>query len=156
MLWKPAYETRVLRSVPLPRLVGRTLDSQDGAGPVEGVMLGAFGPFASAELGVWRRLLNDAFPARPIPTVLVRALWSERERRTIATATPPKDQAWTLLANDPENAWSALVAPDRAERAFAAVVRDGMAELLMVGMPTEEAWDEFVAELTRGAGGPPA
>jgi hypothetical protein len=149
MLWKPTYETRVLTDVAFPRLVGLTLDSQDGAAPVEGAMLGAFGPFASAELGVWRRLLNEAFPERAVPTVLVRTAWSERERRTIATATAPKEKAWTLLANDPQNAWSQLVAPDRAERAFAAVVRGGVAKLLMVGLPTEEAWDQFLAELNK-------
>lgn len=147
MLWKPTYETRVLRNVTLPRLEGRTLDGQDGAAPVEGVMLGAFGPFASAELGVWRRLLQEAAPDRRVPTVLVRAAWSERERRTLATATPPSQQPWSLLANDPEGAWSAAVGPDRAERAFAAVIRGSVAALLMVGLPTEDAWDEFQAEL---------
>ena len=143
MLWKPTYETRVLRDVALPRLVGRTLDGQDGAAPVEGAMLGAFGPFASAELGVWRRLLKEGFPALRVPTVLVRASWTDRERRTILLATPPDAHAWTLLANDPDGAWSAAVGPDRAERAFGAVVREGQAGLLMVGLPTEEAWDEF-------------
>ncbi len=147
MLWKPTYETRILSNISLPRLVGLTLNSQDGAAPVEGAMLGAFGPFASAELGVWRRLLNEAHPQRAVPTVLVRTAWSERERRTIATATPPKEQPWTLLANDPENAWSKVVLPDRAERAFAAVVKDGVARILMVGLPTEEAWDQFLGEL---------
>jgi hypothetical protein len=143
MLWKPTYETRILESVDLPRLVGRTLDGQDGAGPVEGPMLGAFGPFASAELGVWRRLLQEAFPTRLVPTILVRTEWTERERRTIATATPPGQHPWTLLANDPEGLWSKAVGPDRAERAFGAIVRGGVAELLMVGLPTEEAWDRF-------------
>lgn len=147
MLWKPTYETRILADIPLVRLVGRTLDSQDGAAPVEGAMLGAFGPFASAELGVWRRLLHDAYPERAVPTVLVRTAWSERERRTIATATPPKEQPWTLLANDPDNSWSQAVSPDRAERAFAAIVKDGQAKLLMVGLPTEEAWDQFLGSL---------
>ena len=103
MLWKPTYETRVLRDLALPRIVGRTLDGQDGAAPVEGAMLGAFGPFASAELGVWRRLLQEGFPERRVPTVLVRTSWTERERRSILTATPPGLHAWTLLANDPEN-----------------------------------------------------
>ena len=143
MLWKPTYETRVLRGVALPRLEGRTLDGQDGAAPVEGSMLGAFGPFATAELGVWRRLLEEAYPERRVPTVLVRAAWTERERRTLAVATAPSLHPWTLLANDPSSGWSAAVGPDRAERAFGAVVRAGVAELLMVGLPTEEAWDAF-------------
>lgn len=149
MLWKTPYETRILRGVELPRLVGRTLDNQDGAAPVEGAMLGAFGPFAGAELGIWRKLLEEAFPARKVPTVLVRAAWTERERRTLATATPPGLHPWTLLANDPDGAWAAAVGPDRAERAFGSVVRSGTAELLMVGLPTEEAWDHF-QETLRG------
>lgn len=143
MLWKPTYETRILHEIPLPRLVGRTLDGQDGAAPVEGAMLGAFGPFASAELGVWRRLLEEAYPQRRVPTVLIRANWAERERRSLATATPPGLHAWTLLANDAEGSWTAAVGPDRAERAFGAVVRNGVATVLMVGLPTEEAWDMF-------------
>ena len=143
MLWKPTYETRVLRGVTLHRLEGRTLDGQDGAAPVEGAMLGAFGPFATAELGVWRRLIEEAYPAKRVPTVLVRAVWSERERRTLAVATAPSLHPWTLLANDPSGAWSGAIGPDRAERAFGAVVRGGVAELVMVGLPTEDAWDEF-------------
>ena len=146
MLWKPTYETRILRSVVLPRLEGKTLDGQEGAAPVEGVMLGAFGPFASNELGIWRRLLQEAFPERKVPTVLVRASWTERERRTIATGTPPALQPWTLLANDPEGSWTAAIGPDRAERAIGAVVHGGVATLLMVGLPTEEAWDTFREE----------
>lgn len=109
-------------------------------------MLGAFGPFASNEIGVWRRLLQEAFPERKVPTVLVRAAWTERERRTIATGTAPALHAWTLLANDPEGSWSAAVGPDRAERAYGAIVRNGSAELIMVGLPTEEAWDTFREE----------
>lgn len=147
MLWKPTYETRILREVALPRLEGRTLDGQDGAAPVEGAMLGAFGPFASGELGIWRKLLEEAFPQRRVPTVLVRAAWAERERRTIAIATQPVQHPWTLLANDPSEAWSAAIGPDRAERAFGAVVHGGVAKLLMVGLPTEEAWDAFRQEL---------
>lgn len=143
MLWKPTYETRVLRDVPLARVEGRTLDGQNGAAPIEGAMLGAFGPFATAELGVWRRLLEEAYPGRRVPTVLVRTEWAERERRTLATGTAPALHAWTLLANDPSGAWSGAIGPDRAERAFGAVVRGGVAELLMVGLPTEEAWDLF-------------
>ena len=143
MLWKATYETRVLRSVELHRIEGRTLDGQDGAAPVEGAMLGAFGPFATAELGVWRRLLEEAYPQRRVPTVLVRAAWTERERRTLAVSTAPSLHPWTLLANDPAGAWSAAVGPDRAERAFGAIVRGGVAELAMIGLPTEDAWDEF-------------
>lgn len=148
MLWKPTYETRILRDVALPRLVGRTLDTQDGAAPVSGAMLGAFGPFAAAELGIWRKLLEEAFPQRRVPTVLVRAEWTDRERRTLALATAPSLHPWTLLANDPGGAWAAAVSPDRAERAFGAVVRGGVASLLMVGLPTEEAWDLFRDEAT--------
>lgn len=143
MLWKPPHETRILRDVALPRLEGRTLDGQDGAAPVEGAMLGAFGPFAVAELGVWRRLLAEAFPKRRVPTVLLRPEWNERERRTILLGTAPDLHAWTLLANDPTGAWSALVGPDRPERAFGAVIQGGAARLLMVGLPTEDAWDLF-------------
>ncbi len=143
MLWKPTYETRVLHDVALARLEGRTLDGQDGAAPVEGVMLGAFGPFAGAEIGVWRRLIEEAFPGQKVPTVLVRATWTERERRTIATSTAPGLHPWTLLANDPGGTWAATIGPDRAERAFGAVVRGGSAGLVMIGLPTEEAWDLF-------------
>ncbi len=147
MLWKTPYETRVLQGVALPRLEGRTLDGQDGAAPVEGAMLGAFGPFAVGEIGIWRKLLEEAYPLRKVPTVLVRASWNERERRTLAIATAPALHPWTLLANDPSGAWSAAVGPDRAERAFGAVVRGGVASLLMVGLPTEEAWDRFRGEV---------
>ena len=147
MLWRPTYETRVLHDVALPRLEGRTLDGQDGAAPVESIMLGAFGPFAGAEIGVWRRLIEETYPGRKVPSVLVRATWTERERRTLATSTAPSLHPWTLLANDPAGAWSTAIGPDRVERAFGAVVRSGTAGLLMVGLPTEEAWDLFQSTL---------
>lgn len=140
MLWRPGYETRVLRGVALPPLWGVYPDGSEGSAPFEGAMLGAFGALAFAEIGVWRRLLEEAYPEKPVPTVLVRPVWTARERRVVADATPPSHHAQTLLADDPGGAWALAVG---SERAFGAVMRGGVATLLMTGLPTEEAWDLF-------------
>ena len=143
MLWRPTYETRILRAASLPPLTGFTLDHQDGSTPVEGPVIGAFAPLASAELGIWRRLLQEAFPERSVPTVLIRPAWTERDRRTIADGTPPALHSITLLANDPGETWSNEIHPDRPERSFGLIMSAGIPKLLMVGLPTEDAWDEF-------------
>ena len=141
MLWRPTYETRIRRGLALPRLEGLTLDGGETATPTSGSLLGAFDPRASAELGVWRRLLDEA--ELTAFTVFVRPAWTPRERRALALATAPGQHSRTLLVEDPSGSWASVIETDRPERAFAAVVRDGTAEPLMVGLPTEEAWDEF-------------
>jgi hypothetical protein len=40
-----------------------------------------------------------------------------------------------------------LIRPDRPERSFAGILRDGAFDMLMVGIPTEEAWDRFMQKL---------
>ena len=131
----------------MPPLRGFCLDRSEGSAPFEGAMLGAFGPLAFAEIGVWRRLLEEAYPERPVPTVLVRPAWTVRERRKVADATPPGHHAQMLLADDPDGAWSEV----DLGRAFGAVVRGGVAAVLMVGLPTEEAWDLFQEALEESA-----
>ena len=141
MLWRPTYETRIRRGLALPRLEGRTLDGSETATPTHGAFIGAFDPRAGAELGIWRRLLEEAGVSAL--TVFVRTAWTPRESRALALATAPAQHPWTLLAEDPDGVWASVVESDRLERSFAAVVRAGVVDPLMVGLPTEEAWDEF-------------
>ncbi len=141
MLWRPTYETRIRRGFALPRLEGLTLDGGEAATPTTGALLGAFDPRAGAELGVWRRLLDEA--GLSAFTVFVRPAWTPRERRALALATAPAQHPWTLLVEDPGESWASVIETDRPERAFAAVLHEEVTEPLMVGLPTEEAWDEF-------------
>jgi len=135
-----------------------TLDGSKLSLPDRGVFLGSFGALAHAELGIWRRLLaesqGDEFPV----WTLHFGAWTSKARQNLAAATTPSLHPQTLLAPDSPD-WRALIEPDRPERAFAFVKQGTIAPVLMVGAPTEEAWDlfrgtveEMVTEIAEGRG----
>lgn len=148
MLWRTSYTTKALRGLDLPPISGISLGREAGHFPTDGVLLGAFGPLVT-ELGIWRRLLADAYPDLRVPTLLIQTVWPNRERRAQEQGTPPALQDLTFLVEDPLGSWREKIGDIRADQSFGAVVRQGNAGLLMVGLPTEEAWDEFRAEIER-------
>lgn len=144
MLWRPAYEPRELTQVELPPLAGRTLEGAPWALVPGAVLLGAFDARAQSELGVWRRLFQSE---AIVPAVVFFSSRPERTRRDLLALVPPTQHGATAVAEDSERRWEALIQPDRPERSFAAIAREGKSPLVTIGTPTEEAWDRFLEAL---------
>lgn len=137
MLWRESYRPRVFEGQALP----------DGVG--DGILIGAFDLLAQREIGIWLRLIAEAFPALRPDVLLISPTWSAKQRKVAAATFPPSLLGSLRFLEDPEEQWRAAIQPDRPERSFAAIVREGVADLLMVGVPTEEAWDDFRDRLSQ-------
>jgi hypothetical protein len=133
MVWRRAYETREIGPVACPLLSAALISGTALVLPQACVLMGGFDLRAQAELGVWRRLIPDA--------ITVYFLDSATSLR----AMTPRSQ-WDSVAHaPPSEEWADFIAPDRPERSFAGVLRNGEFQILMVGMHTEEAWDRLMA-----------
>lgn len=135
-----AYRTRVVPEIRLPlEPPFRTLDGPRDL-PEFLVLIGVFDLRGLGEGELWRRLMASEFgDSAPVFTALIASIAiGEAE-----SAVPKSRHASTLLIDDPDGKWQSIAEPDRPERSFAAVVRGGLARPLMVGAPTEDAWDTF-------------
>ncbi len=103
--------------------------------------IGAFELAALSEIGVWTKLLHSA--GIPSHVLIFANDPGPKIQRSLQTSFPPSRLQDIILVDDSGEQWRNFIQPDRPERAFAMHVRDGMAEPLMVGPPTEEAWDLF-------------
>lgn len=143
MVWREAYSTRVLDapSLSLPEL--KAYDSGEPFATPSGTWVWLAGPDLKVQLklGVWLRLLDSlkAPPARVIST------WSGHpaasDKRTWAAVVPRSQQAlWTSMDANPFEIDAPLIA---------AAMHGSHAEIVMLGAPTEEAWDAFQEALAR-------
>lgn len=129
-----AYVPRIVRG-PLPEPpTGVSLEGSPFA--PGGIWIGGFAALALTEIEVWRRLIRSEGHEAPV------ALF-EVDPSTLRDALPPSRHASTFVL-DESAAWRELIAPDRPTRSFA--VAPG---LVMIGPPTEEAWEEFSGRLAR-------
>ncbi len=131
MLWRTSYQTEIYRDVRL-------------AVEETGVVLYAFHPLGHTELGIWMRLLEEAFPTGPSVQVQwiipAGALW----RRELPEIFPPSMWAKMSISATALESETPKIPPVDPQRVCAALVHPGgLAEFVMIGPPTEEAWDEF-------------
>ncbi|RYG36590.1 hypothetical protein EON81_09250 [bacterium] len=115
------------------------MERDTGIPPVpDGFYLGGFSPLAQSELGVWRRLMG-----------------SDGARYSLLLFGPGWDSVLPASLLDlryegaSEPLWLGRILPDRPERSFCVVVKEGQAKILVVGPPTEDVWEE-VSGLLRG------
>ncbi len=102
---------------------------------------------AEAELGVWRRLLDDAALGMTYWTVLFVDLSSDQVRELV-----PRSRWESTVLSAPSSVWSDVIQPDAPSCSFAMACSGGVADPLMVGLPTEEAWDAFRLAVSSRAG----
>jgi hypothetical protein len=145
MLWKQPYETKILRDLVCPVA---SIISLNGNPIVHSrqVWIAGFGFSATTDQGVWSRLFQSDFPQDDaIYKVFILDRKIEHGDFDIASSLyPPSQRAQCQLVEDNNNAWFNLVNPDSSERGFAAILEDdGRIPLLMIGPPTEDAWEEF-------------
>src|SRR5579872_2668761 len=127
MLWRAGYSTPVLRDVKLPMPVD--------CGPILIVLLS---PDSLSEAELWRRLISAELPDLSLRLTLAEALSTS----VLAELLPPSLHEAIVTTNID---WTELAQPDRGDRALALVVSGRVAKVLMIGPPTEDAWDEFKA-----------
>lgn len=148
MIWREAYETRVLEGGESPPVLGASLSGDDLRlhGPY--VVVAGFELRSLTEREVWRRLIASAFgtPEWFVDGVVAHG-WNAQTLEHFRMVTPKALHRTTFALVDPAWEWHRLVQPDRANRSFAAVIAQGQARLLMVGPPTEEAWERFEREI---------
>lgn len=102
--------------------------------------IGGFHLRCVGEMEVWRRLL--ASESIPATFLFVRSHWSESTREEVAKVFAP-DAGNILFHTDAELTLANTVRVDQPERCFAAILQEGVAELITLGIPTEDTWEEF-------------
>jgi hypothetical protein len=143
VIGREPYRPRVAFDVDLPALQATRLDGGNH-GCQAFVLVGTFDPLGYRELEIWRRLLEQEFGAHEAAVqAFFRRGWTPKDVALIESLVPASRHGRTLVATDEADAWRTIVTPDRAERSFAAAIQAGQATVLMVGPPTEEAWDLF-------------
>ena len=137
MIWRESYQTAVAYDVSLPELP---------AGLAPDVILGGFDFAAIRQMGVWERLLlADARDTKWVQMFFLEE--PGQDDASLLESIIPRsriDQAHVVYGAP---LWREVIGPDNARQAFAAVMRQGQGRVVMKGLPTEEAWDAFLAEL---------
>lgn len=104
--------------------------------------VGGFGALALPELHVWRKLLmSSGFP--PPHRLLIAPSWNDEEIGTIRASVPESQHSEVALVSDTANHW---VKELGINQIFAYHRRSS---LLMLGPPTEEAWERMENALKR-------
>ena len=143
MLWRAKFDTWEPDSKPIPPTVaaslsGEVLELHDGD-----ILIGGFDPRAQVELGIWSRLISQADAETHIRTLFL----VDAAHIPFVEAVTPKSLWSSTSVGAANQEWESLILPDRPERSFACIVREGLFDPLMIGLPTEEAWDRFLARL---------
>ena len=79
-------------------------------------------------------------------TVYLLAEDSPKELAKLGAITPGSHWASTGIAKASSD-WTRTIQPDRPGRSFAAFQKGGVLNPLMIGLPTEDAWDRFQSAL---------
>lgn len=132
-----AYETLTLRR-PLPEMMGEAINLRGESVCPESFefFVGGFGALALPELHVWRILVLSAGFAAPY-RLLVAKGWSQSEITAIRDSVPPSQHGEVILVSDTSNHWIKELGLNQI---FA---YHRQSSLLMLGPPTEEAWERM-------------
>lgn len=140
MIWRTSYSTKSAENLDLP-------NQSDPGALTDGVYVAAFDLAAHGQQQIWIKLLESDFTPDSYRLLLIKPAWSKSAKREAEEILPPSRLTKTIFATDPDSNWESLIQPDGPGRAFAFVIKDQRIKLLMVGPPTEEAWDEFKAAI---------
>ncbi len=128
MIWRASRPTRFLENVALPY-----------EGP-DGIVVGALDLAMLRDLAIWRRLVQTSLPDEPLSTLLIAEAWPPKAKRSAAAAFPPSDLEGIAFIADENQKWRTTLGDDTL---FLALVRKGQVPLLILGAPTDEAWDRL-------------
>ena len=111
------------------------------------VWICGFGFAAIADQGIWWKLFQSDFPgdSRIRRVFFVDEITPEGEQ--LALSLVPRSEADQVrLIADMDHAWRNLIQPDNEQRGFAIMFDNGAIPIMMIGPPTEDAWEEFSRE----------
>jgi hypothetical protein len=144
MVWRKSYQTKLLADLPLPATKIHSINGFELRMDNVQIIVGGFGFNAIADQGVWWRLFQSDFANddRILKGFIVESVDSFAQRES-ASLVPPSEHSRCVLIEDPIHAWQDLIKPDRENVGFAAVIVGSEIPILMIGPPTEEAWEDF-------------
>ena len=143
MLWRQAYQTKVLRDLDCPVTQTVSLDGSSIQPTVE-VIIGGFGFDCLAEQTVWWKLFQSDFPGDPhVRRAFIVGSVLSSDIELAQSLMPPSEAKRSYFLEDPNQFWRELIEPDHPGRGFTAIIDQGKILLLMIGPPTEDAWEEF-------------
>ena len=136
MVWRVPYVPECRSGVELPAVALTDLD--EAVQPLPGIFFGAVSVRAFRELGLWQKLAaSEALDYRLLLAI------PPNEHALISQLFPPSQRSLILLS---ESAiWQAWRGDSEETKTFGVIVRDGRAKFVVLGLPTEEVWDEFLA-----------
>lgn len=141
MIWRQGYTTRFLFDVELP-VISRAFSSVELERPV--MIAGSFGTDSIVDQGVWWRLFRSDFSESESRFLcFVEESKNSIDQDEIEAIVPASDQMRVRLIQDFGQEIHKSLSPETSQRGFAAVLHRGEIPVLMVGPPTEEAWDFF-------------
>ena len=143
MLWKQSYRTRILRDLGCPDAGVTNLDGSPNSEERQ-VWIAGFGFDAIADQGVWWRLFQSEFPRdENVKKAFIFDKVLPSTAESALAMIPKSEGCQCLLVEDPLGAWKSLVTPDADSRGFAGILERDRIALMMIGPPTEDAWEEF-------------
>jgi hypothetical protein len=146
MLWRQSYQTRIERDLCYPVAIVVSVDCSE---PIKGkqVWIGGFGFNGLNEQEVWSKLFQSDFHGDVrVHKVFIFESVGTSELESIRALVAPSEVNQCLLIEDPSRSWYSIINPDHPGRGFAAIIEGDKIPLLMVGPPTEDAWEEFSNE----------
>ena len=146
MIWRTPYQTIEHEATAVPVIRGETLVGDSFELTDTAIVLGGFDLRAQLELGIWLRLCVAELPNIPLYVVYFLDPADTKSHRQLTAITPPSRHRSTILSTV-SSEWAALVHPDKHERSFGCLIKNGIANPFMVGTPTEDSWDRFLSLL---------
>lgn len=122
--------------------------SLDGSGQqLPEVCIASFGFAAIGDQNLWWKLFQSDFPDDSrIRRFFIFEAAEVEDVNMVQSLVPPSESDRCFVIEDPSCVWANLVKPDKEHHAFAAIIENGMIPLMMIGPPTEDAWEEFSRE----------
>jgi len=146
VVWRTSYQTRELDPTPTPALVAEALNGDIYQARDRELLVGGFDLRAQSEIGVWNRIFDEELPCVRCWTVFFLDSLTPKVAANLRAMIPRSKHDKTLVCTQPES-WASIIQPDRPERSFGTLITEGVADPLMVGIPTEEALDRFLEKL---------
>jgi hypothetical protein len=136
LVWRVPYVPECRADLELPAVAITDLDG--AAQPLPGIFFGAVSIRAFRELGLWQKLAaSEALDYRLLLAI------PHTEHALISQLFPPSKRSLILLSESAT--WQAWRGGGEESKSFGVVVSGGRAKFVVVGLPTEEVWDEFLA-----------
>jgi hypothetical protein len=126
MLWRTSYSTTVVSTA-------KVLPIEDH----KVAIIGSYSLEASREVEVWWRLFEEDFPGDATELLI-----SESSLESAVGALRPPSRHSRIRFSQSVEAWQQATGNLEATRAFCALASEGQSQLIVIGPPTEEVWDQ--------------